>query len=208
MLERAARAAVGCWFSAERRLCEGVQSADAPDRVFPDDWFRYWGVGRTFRRDGNRDAIRGLLFDKRSELMAAGPDEAAWQLVQQLASEIQPMNAGWRPTSLVSKYAYSCAPRAFSPYDRFARGQLQTRDHDYVGYSQAFTQRKFDIRNQLAAFVRPDGGVGLSAQNLPVDGRAMNEDIFVARTTDWFLLLQGGFDDTKWPAWRGPMIAG
>jgi hypothetical protein len=104
------------------------------------------------------------------------------------------MNCGVRPTSLVSKFAFSCSPAVFVPYDRIARGGLGTPEHNYLAFRNAFAQQQANIEQQLATFIRPGGRVGLAAENLLLNGHDMNQRVFVARTTDWYLLLQGGYD--------------
>jgi hypothetical protein len=100
------------------------------------------------------------------------------------------MNCGIRPTSLVVKFAFSCCPTTFVPDDRLGRGQLGTREHDYVAYIKAFSQRQAKVEQQL-------GQCRLAPQDLPLNGSVMNQQVFVSRTTDWYLLLQAGFDPIK-----------
>jgi hypothetical protein len=197
LLEQAARCAVGCWFNIEKGLCKAVQNVQDPNGIFPDGWFKYWLVGRTFRKNGNREGIRELLFKEIPRLKAASPNPQAWELVQQLSTNIQPMNSGLRPTSLVSKFAFSCCPTTFAPYDRIGRGQLGTPEHDYVAYIDAFSGKQTIVEQELREFIRPDGKVGLTAQNLPLNGNSMDQPLFLARTTDWYLLLQPQFDPIK-----------
>ncbi len=197
LLEQAARCAVGCWVNNEKGLCSAVQKAQHPNEIFPDGWFRYWLVGRTLRLAGNRQAIYELLFKEIPRLKAALADGQAWELVRQLAGKIQPMNCGVRPTSLVSKFAFSCCPRTFAPYDRLGRRQLGTHEHDYVAYMDAFAQQRAIVDQQLRELVRPNGQVGFTAQNLPLNGESMDYPLFLARTTDWYLLLQSQFDPIK-----------
>jgi hypothetical protein len=197
LLEQAARCAVGCWFNIEKGLCNAVQNVHDPNGIFPDGWFKYWLVGRTLRSAGNRQEICELLFKEIPRLKAASPNPQTWELVQQLSAKIQPMNSGIRPTSLVSKFAFSCCPTTFVPYDRFGRGQLGTPEHDYVAYISAFFQQQAIVEQQLREFTRPDGQVGLTAQNLPSNGNNMDQPLFLARTTDWYLLLQPQFDPIK-----------
>jgi hypothetical protein len=168
LLEQAARCAVGCWFNIEEGLCAAVQNARDPKGILPDGWFKYWLIGRTLRSAGNRQEICELLLEEISRLKAASPNPQAWELVQQLSAKIQPMNSGIRPTSLVSKFAFSCSPTAFVPYDRFGRGQLGTPEHDYVAYIKAFCRQQAIVEQQLQEFIRPDGQLGLTAQNLPL----------------------------------------
>jgi hypothetical protein len=206
LLERAARSAIGCWLTTEQRLCNGVQGAESPNQIFPNGWFRYWGVVRTFRKGGDRQGIRQLLFDAKPKLVAPQPN--ASELVQGLSEKIRPMNCVWQPTSLVSKFSFSCSPTTFVPYDSIVRGQLRTREHDYLAYARAFAERQAVVEQQLREFIRPDGQVGLAAKNLPLNGNVMDQQIFLARTTDWYFLLQGGYDPIKQgnPVHHGPMI--
>jgi hypothetical protein len=207
-VERAARCAVGCWFNIEQGLCSAVQGAQGPADILTRAWFAYWQVARTFRTSGDREGIRALLFKEIPHLKRASPDTRAWELVEQLSAKIQPMNCGWRPTSLVSKFAFSCCPTVFVPYDRIVRGQLRTPDHDYLAYKSAFSRNQANVEQELAKFIRPSRQVGLAAENLPFNGKSMDQRVFVARTTDWYLLLQGAFDPIQVgnPVYRGPMI--
>jgi hypothetical protein len=77
------------------------------------------------------------------------------------------------------------------------RRQLGTPEHNYLAYRNAFAQQQANVEQQLGAFIRLGGQVGLVPQNLPLNGNVMNQQVFVARTTDWYLLLQGGFDPIK-----------
>ncbi len=208
LLEQAARSAIGCWFNIEQALCSAVQNATAPGQIFPSGWFGYWGVGRNYRKHGDRPGICQLLYNARPPLLAAPPNAQGWQLVEKLSLKIQPMNCGVRPTSLVSKFAFSCSPTTFVPFDNIVRGELGTPEHNYLAYRDAFNQRQANIKQQLGAFIRPCGQVGLAARNLPLNGDVMNQQLFVARTTDWYLLLRGGFDPIKAgnPVHDGPMI--
>jgi hypothetical protein len=74
------------------------------------------------------------------------------------------------------------------------RRQLRTREHDYLAYAKAFAERQAVVEQQLREFIRRDGRIGLAAKNLPLYGNVMSQQGFVARTTDWYLLLQGGFN--------------
>jgi hypothetical protein len=194
LLERAARCAVGCWFNIEQGLCKAVQNAQGPNEILSKEWFRYWGVARTFRTRGDRKGIRARLFEELPRLKAAPPNAQSWGLVQQLSTKIKPMNCDIRPTSLVSKFAFSCCPATFVPYDRIARGQLRTSDQDYVTYRREAAKHQADVKEKLAKFIRPSGQVGLTSQHLPLYGKSMNQQVFVARAADWYLLLRGGFD--------------
>jgi len=209
LLEQAARCAVGCWFNIEQGLCKAVQDAKSPNEIVTKEWFGYWQVVRTFRKSGDREGIRALLFKELPRLKVASPNAQAWGLVQQLSEKLQRMNSGIRPTSLVSKFAFSCCPTTFVPYDRLGRGQLGTPEHDYVAYINAFCRQRTIVEQQLREFIRPDGQVGLAAQNLPLNGDSMDEPLFLARTTDWYLLLQPQFDPIKAgnPVHRLPMIS-
>jgi hypothetical protein len=170
ILERAARSAVGCWFNTEEKLCNAIQNANSPDEIFPDGWFRYWGVGRTFRTAGNRERMRELLYRAIPRLTESPP---ALELVEELSEEIRHLNCGWRPTSLVSKFAFSWSPSMITPYDRLARGQLRTAEHQYLSYANAFAKKRDIIEQTL----RDDG---LSPRSLPLDGKAMDEQLFGA----------------------------
>jgi hypothetical protein len=200
LLEQAARCAVGCWFNIEQGLCKAVQDAKGPNEILTKEWFGYRGVVRTFRTErsgGDREGIRALLFQELPRLKVASPNAQAGRLVQQLSEKIQLMNAGTRPTSLVSKFAFSCYPTTFVPYDRLGRRQLGTRQHDYVAYINSFFQNRTIVEQELREFIRPDRQVGLAAQNLPSNGNIMDQPLFLARTTDWYLLLQSKFDPIK-----------
>ena len=127
------------------------------------------------------------------------------------------MNCDIRPTSLVSKFAFSCSPTTFVPYDRIVRGQLnkrivhrqlKIREHDYLAYTRAFAEQRADVDQQLRTFTRRDGQIGLSAKNLPLYRNVMNQQLFEARTTDWYLLLEGGYDPitARNPIHHYPMV--
>ena len=116
LLEQAARCAVGCWFNIEKGLCKTVQEARDPSEILTKEWFKWWWpVHRTFRKDGDRNGIRELLFREIPSLRVALPNAQAWKVVDQLSQKIERMNCGLRPTSLVSKFAFSCSPTTFVP---------------------------------------------------------------------------------------------
>jgi hypothetical protein len=86
------------------------------------------------------------------------------------------------------------------------RRELKIREHDYHAYTRAFAEQRVDVDQELRTFTRRDGQIGLSAKNL--NGKDINPQIFLARTTDWYLLLKGGYDPIKErnPVYHGPMI--
>ena len=209
LLEQAARCAVGCWFNIEKGLCNAVQDALDPTEVLTKKWFKYWGVVRTFSKDGDREGIRKLLFGEIPHLKAAPPNENSWKLVEELSAKIRGMNRDKCPTSLVSKFAFSCCPTTFVPYDSLVHGQLGTREHKYVEYMHNFSERKKSIDQQLREF-KLDGQVGLSARNLPLKNETiMDQPLFLTRITDWYLLLRSkDYDPIKRgdPVHCDPMI--
>jgi hypothetical protein len=192
-LQVAARCAVGSWFVTEQGLNNQIESATNPNQLLrgaDDPWFDYWSVRRTFRVNGNRDQIRLLLFNARHQLAAAQPNGDHWQLINDLADQIQPMNCNIRPTSLVSKFAFSCCPTTFVPYDNLTRTTLKARghrvpNHNYVAYMNAFLYEKEVIANDLA-------GQHINAACFRCHGDIMPQPLFELRTADWYLLLATG----------------
>jgi hypothetical protein len=186
--ELAARCAVGSCFVTEQMLNKQIQGVNNPDQLLrgeDDPWFDYWSVRRTFRKSGDREGIRQLLFDARRALAVAQPHPDGWQLVDELSREITRMNCNSRPTSLVSKFAFSCCPTTFAPYDSLVRATLRQhhpglQDHDYVGYMSAFLEEKTRIANVKS----------LTAAHFRCHGNVMPQPLFELRTADWYFLLQ------------------
>lgn len=204
-LELAARCAVGLWFNTERRLCDEVRHNVCAANPFPKGWHRYWRVGRSLRVDGDRAAIGERLIKYRESLIKAPGTPDGWRLVEKLADAIAPLNKDVRPTSLASKWAFSCAPVTFVPYDSKGREVLRTVEHHYVAYSKAFELRMQNVEEMLNSFVRPDGMLGLTANNLPFYGEIMDQLLFSMRTTDWLLLLEANVDPSDC-FYRGPIV--
>jgi hypothetical protein len=87
----------------------------------------------------------------------------AYKLVQDFAVEGKEQgHVKARLTSLMWKFAFSCNPKTFAPYDRRACAGLRKlgykfKDHDYVSYMERFLLRKRRLPDgcKIAALARP-----------------------------------------------------
>jgi hypothetical protein len=97
-----------------------------------------------------------------------------------------------RELSMLSKYAFSCNPRVFVPYDRRARDALRKvlghkfKDGDYIAYMKAFEAAKEKVVSRLTS-------IGVTSDTFSVCGRRLDKALFELRATDKRLMLAGGF---------------
>jgi len=190
--EIAAKSAVACWFKMELPFVTAIQQQQLDGQLL-DRWLVYWVLARTIRRP-NRDELRVFLADvARPALLAVqrlGPE--AYRLVEELSIRaLRSSVVTGRPTSLISKFAFSCRPKIFVPYDRRARCALRRSgykipDHAYGVYMEAFNAEKKRTIERLYAH-------GIRASNLPYQGQTMNDELFEMRVADRCLMLHGGF---------------
>jgi hypothetical protein len=102
----------------------------------------------------------------------------------------------------MSKFAFSCRPATFVPYDSRARGALRDfghdiPDHGYALYMQAFIAEKAKTIKRLHA-------LGITPSKLPYRGAIMEDALFEMRVVDKRLMLKGGFSPESMARTFGP----
>jgi len=200
-LHVAANAAVACWFTpdGEGQLAAAIQ-ADGP---LAADTFKAWLIKWMVARNSllrHRTDLLTFLNEHARPAFLAGEHQGP-VLVEHLRDQVQAFTHG-RPTSLMSKFAFSCCPTIYAPYDRRARSALRVLhfvvpDHNYGPYMGAFTAVResvaaalVDIHITLEAVM---DDLGINQGNYPPNQPPMDQALFEMRTTDKFLMLLGGF---------------
>lgn len=212
----AALEAVKCWKGKEGQLSKRLQISDIPiDEDFLGCWLIHWMVARNIRIGARADLADYLDKCVRSKVLNA-PETVLPDMVEFISRNIS--EKGWtvnkgRPTSLVSKFAFSLRPMDVSPYDSRARRALEKcynfrlRAHDYKAYWSAFRRFAQDIENCLE---REKGNM-TEGYRKELE-RNMPDKLFKLRTADKALMLIGGFQfqisGEDYCAWEGAFVAG
>ncbi len=192
--QAAAIGAVCSWFGDE-----GAYSQKIRDHEFSADefqrWLVLWMLVRRIPKKHGTDAFlrmqNFLNHVARPIFLAASTQslDARCSDVSALASRA--LSEGItqnRETSLISKFAFSCLPTIFIPYDRTVRDALRGplgfrfEDHDYVAYTRAFCASA----DHFGAPPAPDV--------FTVGGKIMDAELFALRYLDKRLMLLGGFN--------------
>jgi hypothetical protein len=188
--EVAAKSAIACWFKVELPFVTTIQQQPLDTQLL-DRWLVYWVLARTVPKP-NREKLRAFLARVAGPVLLAADGPESYGLVEELS--MQALRWGGvtgRPTSLISKFAFSCRPLIFVPYDRrarsaFRRSGYKISDHAYSAYMGAFNAEKKTTIERLYAR-------GIKASNLPYRGQIMDDELFEMRVADRRLMLQGGF---------------
>ncbi len=195
--ELAARSAVASWFNKEGPLAIDIQTAQTIQEPLVKQWLTYWMVARTAKKEKRAHLCEFLGEAKKSLSNPALTGAKAFSLVETLAVEGKRLGIfNGRPTSLVSKFAFSCRPEIFSPYDRLARAGLKKLGHsiiahDYRGYMQAFDEERKKFSNQVR-------NSRLTATALVYRSQStMTQHLFEMRACDKRLMLLGGFSEKQ-----------
>ena len=193
----AAKAAVACWLGEEGILAKRIQH-DPLDRQLLETWLKRWKLWGKNANVGEIEALRKFLRGVKSQLPKQPVPEFVPRMVEQAKSDGLTRA---RLTSLISKFAFSCQPLAYVPYD--SRGlaglralEFNVGDHDYVEYARCFTQ----IKPQIVSAVTK---AGIRASRLKYCGQTLEQDVFEQRAVDKRLMLYGRFppDDMAKAYW-------
>jgi hypothetical protein len=148
----AARSAIALWFGDEGQRALQIQKAPL-DLELLKRWLSTWGVARNAPTKPAlaREDLRVFLNDvaKPALDLAHQSGHEVYRLVETLSQQVEPI-CKCRPTSLISKFAFSCYPTMYVPYDSTARKGLsnlghQIPGHAYVLYVRAFHAEKTKI---------------------------------------------------------------
>jgi hypothetical protein len=185
----AAQTAIARWFGDEGNLAHEIQKKPLDDQLLKR-WLVSWMVAR-IAPIPKREDLRWFLNEvAKPALISTHPTD--YELVETLCK--QALDKGilrGRPTSLMSKFAFSCRPATFAPYDKYARGALRDfghkiPDHGYALYMQAFIAEKAKIIERLH-------NLGITPSKLPYRGKIMEDALFEMRVVDKRLMLYSGF---------------
>ncbi len=189
--EIAAGVAVITWFESEGPLSKEIQRTETLTPELLQRWLKYWMLARTCPR-ATREELRTFLEYSRSTICNSINNSEPLRVVETLAAEGRISNGTrGRPTSLVSKFAFSCCPAIFLPYDRRARTALREMkykidDHDYYSYMEAFKEQ---IKVTTKAMDEQD----IYYHNFTYNNKTMSKKLFYRRVADKLLMLRGGF---------------
>jgi hypothetical protein len=191
-LKHAAEAAIEAWAGREGALASELRSTPIISESFLKRWMGIWMLARS-NPVCLRPALASFLTVHARPLIVKAKDDELPLLVTSLAAEIEASGAArTRQTSLVSKFAFSLRPESVAPYDRRARIGLGKRykkrinDHDFVEYYNCFKRFLHEAGKSLDE-------TGLT-RDLRIEWELhMSEKLFKMRTTDKYLMLEGGF---------------
>lgn len=162
-------------------------------------WLSQWGLARRVKIDPpSRTSRLQEFLDHTARpifLAAASANEKAFGHVSTLTNlAVDKGKTECRELSMLSKYAFSCNPRIFVPYDRRARDALRKvmghklKDGDYIAYMKAFEAAKEEVVSRLTS-------IGVTSDTFSVCGRKLDKALFELRATDKRLMLAGGFSE-------------
>jgi hypothetical protein len=188
----AARAAIATWFGNNGQTAEKIQHQPV-DLAVLKSWLSFWILARTVG-SGRREAIRDFLnHTARGKLLEPS---ASCETVEQLSAQVKTDGImPGRPTSLISKFAFTLRPESFVPYDRRVRGALnalgyRVKAHHYCDYLRGFRLAQETIVERCRA-------TGLSPAKLRYQGKTLDNALFDARLAYKRLMLQGGFSASR-----------
>lgn len=150
----AARAAVACWFGKEGQLAAKLQCSDL-DEPLLRKWLATWMLSRSVPME-RREKLRSFLRETVRPALLGASRSSEYELVDELSQQARASGIlNGRPTSLISKFAFSLRPEIFTPYDRRARIALrraghQVRPHDYAAYMRAFDAESDKVLRRLS----------------------------------------------------------
>jgi hypothetical protein len=125
--------------------------------------------------------------------VANANEEAFNQVITLTNLAVETGKTECRELSMFSKYAFSCNPRIFVPYDKRGRDGLREvwqhkfKDGDYIAYMNAFDAAKVEVVSRLAS-------IGVTSDTFSISGRKLDKALFELRVTDKRLMLAGGFN--------------
>ena len=140
-----------------------------------------------------REKLATFLEFAKSKILDAS-EETLFKEIEELVPQAQnEVGLTGKPTSMMSKFAFSLRPDICSPYDARAREALRKDtqiaykglDHDYVSYMDAYTRFKAEL---IAS------NVLIHPMDYTYKGISLNENLFWSRVADKYLMVLGGFN--------------
>jgi len=207
-------AAVSSWsFGNEGRLAVALQHTCFGRDKFKK-WMGHWILARRIPQHDYYDHLQKLIEfieNEPRQAFIAASRETAVELVEKYtrmaAGETTGVPITWNyELSLFSKYAFSCNPKIFVPYDETVRTALVENFHitpknklegNYREYYKYFYKFKDIFKKQIANQARSNEFLERMLDVAKCGEVKMSKDLLFLRATDKSLMLLGGFDKNK-----------
>src|SRR5262249_28819524 len=113
----AAKIAVYEWLNKEGQFAKAIQNEHPLQLKLFNQWLHKWNLLQ-WVPSGTKRELLGFLDAAKPQLTSAQAGREAYELVQELVRQAQEEGlVRGRQTSLMSKFAFSCNPKTFAPYD-------------------------------------------------------------------------------------------
>ena len=192
-LDIAAGEAILQWINKEQKLIQELKSSETMTLDDLKKWLGYWMLARGNPVNQRDDLLKSINEFLRPAILSVSDDELPKEIYS-MAKQLKRLGGTKSiQTSLVSKFAFCMRPELIVPIDQRARKGLalmygkRIDTHNYESYFESFLLFK---RETSAEMQRS----GLLNDLKPYWKKHMSEDLFLSRTADKFLMLEGGFN--------------
>ena len=189
----AAGEAILQWINKEQTLIQKLKSSETMTLDDLKKWLGYWMLARGNPVNQRDDLLKGINEFLRPSILSFSDDELPKQIYS-MAKQLKHLGGTTSiQTSLVSKFAFCMRPELIVPIDERARKGLalmygkRIGAHNYESYFESFLLFKRETAAEMQ-------GSNLLDDLKPYWKKHMSEDLFLSRTTDKFLMLEGGFN--------------
>ena len=189
----AAGEAISQWINKEQNLIQELKSSEKMTLDDLKKWLAYWMLARGNPVNQRDDLLKSINEFLKPSILSFSDDELPKQIYS-MAKHLKRLSGTKSiQTSLVSKFAFCIRPELIVPIDQRARKGLaliygkRIDAHNYESYFESFLLLK---RKTAAEMQRSN----LLDDLKPYWNKHMSEDLFLSRTADKFLMLEGGFN--------------
>ena len=189
----AAGEAILQWINKEQTLIQKLKSSETMTLDDLKKWLGYWMLARGNPVNQRDDLLKGINEFLRPSILSFSDDELPKQIYS-MAKQLKRLGSTTSiQTSLVSKFAFCMRPELIVPIDERARTGLalmygkRIGAHNYESYFESFLLFKRETAAEMQ-------GSNLLDDLKPYWKKHMSVDLFLSRTTDKFLMLEGGFN--------------
>ena len=192
-LDIAAGEAIFQWIKKEQDLIQKLKSSETMTLDDLKKWLGYWMLARGNPVNQRDDLLKSINEFLRPAILSVSDDELPKEIYS-MAKQLKRLGGTKSiQTSLVSKFAFCMRPELIVPIDTTARKGLalmygkRIDRHNYESYFESFLLFKKETSAEMQRS-------NLLNDLKPYWKKHMSEDLFLSRTADKFLMLEGGFN--------------
>lgn len=189
----AAGEAILQWINKEQDLIQKLKSSETMTLDDLKKWLGYWMLARGNPVNQRDDLLKSINEFLRPAILSVSDDELPKEIYS-MAKQLKRLGGTKSiQTSLVSKFAFCMRPELIVPIDQRARKGLalmygkRIDTHNYESYFESFLLFKKETSAEMQRS-------NLLNDLKPYWKKHMSEDLFLSRTADKFLMLEGGFN--------------